>query len=65
MSIQANYPAVSPDLLNLGKAYPLGYEYFQSRLHKAFMGQAGLSAEADIRRALERGEFVKKEIEAL
>lgn len=53
------------ELLNLGKEYPLGYSYFRPRLHKAFASNASLTSEADIRKGIERGEFVKKEIEAL
>ena len=53
------------ELLNLGRDYPLGYPYFQSRLHKAFSGQAGLQDEGDIRKGIERAKYVKKEVEAL
>jgi len=53
------------ELLNLGKAYPLGYEFFQPRLRKAFSSKAGLTVEAEIRTGIEKAEFVKKEIEAL
>lgn len=51
--------------LYLGRDYPLGYKYFQPRLHAAFMSQAHLRDEPAIRRGIERAEFVKKEIEAL
>ena len=54
-----------PELLNLGKEYPLGYQYFQTRLHKAFASQAGLEDQDKIKEAIERAEYVKKEIEAL
>jgi hypothetical protein len=47
-------------MLNLGKGYPLGYVYFQKRLHKAFSSQAGLTDEAEIKKGIERAEFVKK-----
>ncbi|KAI5857040.1 hypothetical protein BZA05DRAFT_387069 [Tricharina praecox] len=53
------------DLLYLGRDYPLGYAYFQPRLHGAFMSQAGLQDEQQIRDGIERAEFVKREIEAL
>lgn len=53
------------ELLNLGKAYPLGYHYFQARLHKAFWSNAGLTDEEEIRKGIERAKFVQKEIEAL
>jgi len=48
------------ELLNLGKGYPLGYDYFKERLHKAFKSQAGLSDEGEIRKGIERADFVKK-----
>lgn len=49
----------------MGKHYPLGYNYFRTRLHKAFISQAHLSDENKIREGIKRAEFVKKEIEAL
>jgi len=53
------------ELLNLGKDYPLGFDYFRTRLHKAFASNASITDEAEIRKGIERAEFVKKEIEAL
>lgn len=53
------------ELLWLGREYPLGYEYFRNRLHRAFLSQAHLSDEGQIQRGIERAKFVKKEIEAL
>ncbi|KAF6240362.1 hypothetical protein HO173_001973 [Letharia columbiana] len=53
------------ELLNLGKNYPQGYPYFQTHLHKSFASQTGLQDEKDIRKGIERAEYVKKEIEAL
>ncbi|KAK6520786.1 hypothetical protein TWF506_001031 [Arthrobotrys conoides] len=53
------------ELLYLGKSYPLGYNYFRTRCHKAFSKGAGLTKEEDIKNAIARAEFVKKEIEAL
>ena len=49
----------------MGKSYPLGYSYFQPRLHKAFVSQAHLTDEEEIRQGIRRAEYVKKEIEAL
>lgn len=49
----------------MGRHYPLGYEYYRNRLHKAFMSQADLRDEEKIRQGIKRAEFVKKEIEAL
>ena len=48
------------ELLYLGRAYPLGYSYFQTRLHKAFSSQAHLTNVEEIRKGIERAEFVKK-----
>jgi hypothetical protein len=49
----------------MGRHYPLGYEYFRPRLHKAFMSKAHLQDEQEIRDGIRRAEYVKKEIEAL
>lgn len=49
----------------MGKSYPLGYDYFRPRLHKAFMSQAHIRDEDEIRKGIERAQYVKKEIEAL
>jgi hypothetical protein len=53
------------ELLYLGREYPLGYDYFRPRLHKAFASQADLKDEKQIKKGIERAEFVRKEIEAL
>jgi hypothetical protein len=34
-------------------------------LHKAFASQAGLRGDEDIKKGIERAEYVKKEVEAL
>ena len=48
------------ELLYLGREYPLGYDYFKPRLHKAFASQAHLKDDTAIRRGIERAEYVKK-----
>ncbi|KAG2418215.1 hypothetical protein HFD88_001316 [Aspergillus terreus] len=48
------------ELLNLGRNYPQGYEYFRNRLHKAFASQAHLNDDEQIRKGIARAEFVKK-----
>jgi len=48
------------ELLYLGRQYPLGYDYFRPRLHKAFMSKAGLEDEEQIRRGIDQAEYVKK-----
>ncbi|KAF2144409.1 uncharacterized protein K452DRAFT_295863 [Aplosporella prunicola CBS 121167] len=53
------------ELLHLGKEYPLGYDYFRPRLHKAFANQAGLRDEEKIKQGIQKAEYIKKEIEAL
>lgn len=57
--------AIYKELLNLGRDYPQGFSYFRPRLHKAFMANAHLRDEAEIRKGIARAEFVRKEIEAL
>ncbi|KAJ9134620.1 hypothetical protein NKR23_g10043 [Pleurostoma richardsiae] len=57
--------AIYKELLNLGKDYPQGFSYFRPRLHKAFMANAHLRDEDQIRQRIARAEFVQKEIEAL
>jgi len=51
---------VYKELLFLGREYPLGYSYFQPRLHKAFMAKAGLQEEDQIRKAIDQAKYVKK-----
>lgn len=53
------------ELLYLGREYPLGYDYFRPRLHKAFSSKSNLTSEAEIKKGIESAEYVKKEIEAL
>ncbi|KAH8652561.1 hypothetical protein BX600DRAFT_97434 [Xylariales sp. PMI_506] len=57
--------AVYKELLHLGKDYPLGFDYFRPRLHKAFMSNSHLRDEDAIRNGIARADFVRKEIEAL
>ncbi|KLU85248.1 LYR family protein [Magnaporthiopsis poae ATCC 64411] len=55
-----NLPSISIELLNLGKDYPLGFAYFRPRLHKAFMSNAHLRDEGEIRKGISRAQFVQK-----
>ncbi|KKK21871.1 hypothetical protein AOCH_002833 [Aspergillus ochraceoroseus] len=64
-NISACLLACTTELLNIGREYPLGYEYFRTRLHRAFASQAHVEDEEQIRNGIARAEFVKKEIEAL
>jgi hypothetical protein len=44
----------------MGREYPQGYEYFRTRLHKAFASQKDLTDEEEIKKGILRAEFVKK-----
>ncbi len=48
------------ELLFLGREYPLGYDYFRPRLHKAFMSKAEERDEDKIRKGISQAEYVKK-----
>jgi Complex 1 protein (LYR family). len=48
------------ELLFLGRDYPQGYDWFRQRLHRAFMANAHLTDEEEIKRGIARAEFVKK-----
>ncbi|KAL1919535.1 uncharacterized protein VTP21DRAFT_2228 [Calcarisporiella thermophila] len=54
------------DLVHLGREYPLGYEsYFRPRLKDAFMKKRNITDEAEIKKGLAFGEYIKKELEAM
>ncbi|KAF4967473.1 hypothetical protein FSARC_4996 [Fusarium sarcochroum] len=57
--------SIYKELLYLGREYPLGFDYFRPRLHKAFISKAAERDEDKIRQGLAQAEYVKKEIEAL
>ena len=44
----------------MGREYPQGYNYYRTRLHKAFASQRHLEDTAQIERGIARAEFVKK-----
>lgn len=48
------------ELLYMGREYPLGYQWFRDRLHRAFANQAHLKDEDQIREGIRRAEYVKK-----
>ncbi|KAI8906811.1 NADH-ubiquinone oxidoreductase complex 1/LYR family protein [Gorgonomyces haynaldii] len=52
------------ELLYYGREYPLGYNYFRNKLKQAFLKQQNLPSD-QLDKALERGRFVIKELEAL
>ena len=51
--------------MHLGKEYPLGYDYFRTRLKAAFLKNKDEADSEKIKTCIARGEFVIKEIEAL
>ncbi|RCI16850.1 hypothetical protein L249_1883 [Ophiocordyceps polyrhachis-furcata BCC 54312] len=52
--------AIYKELLHVGREYPLGFDYFRSRLHKAFMSRADERNEAKIVGYIGQAEYVKK-----
>ncbi|KAI1849505.1 hypothetical protein JX265_012756 [Neoarthrinium moseri] len=54
--------AIYKELLHLGKEYPLGFDYFRPRLHKAFMANAQVRDDEEIRKGIARADFVRKGI---
>eukprot|EP00795_Rhopilema_esculentum_P011550 gene11550-21784_t len=52
-------------LYHLGRDYPLGFDYFRKKLKTAFMKNRDLSNPEDIRKMIDRGNYVIKELEAL
>ncbi|QSS64356.1 NADH-ubiquinone oxidoreductase [Histoplasma capsulatum] len=53
------------ELLFLGREYPLGYQFFRERLHRAFASQAHVTDEAKIVDGIRRAEYVKKALSCL
>ncbi|ORY06807.1 LYR motif-containing protein 5 [Basidiobolus meristosporus CBS 931.73] len=52
-------------LLFLGRDYPAGYPYFRERLKKAFQKNSTLADPKSVEQAVQRGQFVIKELEAM
>lgn len=52
-------------LLYLGREYPKGTVYFRERLKSAFLKNRDVTDPEKIRKLIDRGEFVIKELEAL
>lgn len=44
----------------MGRDYPLGYDYFRTRLHRAFLSKAHIRDDKEIEEGIKRAEFVKK-----
>ncbi|CAF3450311.1 unnamed protein product [Fusarium graminearum] len=55
-------PQLRRQVINIykGREYPLGFDYFRPRLHKAFISKAGERDEDKIRKGIAQAEFVKK-----
>ncbi|MBN3301876.1 LYM5A protein, partial [Amia calva] len=53
------------NLLYLGREYPKGADYFRDRLKTAFMKNKDVTDPEKIKKLIDRGEFVIKELEAL
>lgn len=49
----------------MGQSYPKPKEEYAAKLKKAFRAKSHLSDKAEIEKALEFGEYMKKELEAL
>ena len=50
----------STELLHLGREYPLGYDYYRTRLHGAFAAQRAVRDPDEIKRGIEQAHYVKK-----
>lgn len=48
-----------------GKDYPLGFDYFKTKLRLAFRKNIAIQDPVEIQKLINRGEFVIKEIDAL
>jgi len=52
-------------LLYYGREYPAGYDYFRHRLKNAFLKNSHLEDPTAIKKQIQHGKFVIKELEAL
>ncbi|XP_075211229.1 electron transfer flavoprotein regulatory factor orsai isoform X2 [Lycorma delicatula] len=52
-------------LLHLGRDYPQGFDFFRTRLKRAFMKNREVTDPEKIKTLIGHGEFVIKELEAL
>ena len=63
--LRAQVLQVYKQLLHLSRDYPRGQPYFRRRLRAAFAQNSKLTNPQDISGAIDRANFVRKEIEAL
>jgi len=52
-------------LLYYGKEYPAGYDYFRQKLKNAFLKNSHLEDPTQVKKKIQQGKFVIKELEAL
>lgn len=56
---------IFPQLLHLGRDYPQGYDFFRTRLKRAFIKNRDVQEPEKIKTMIKHGEYVIKELEAL
>jgi len=49
----------------MGRDYPQGYDHFKTRLHAAFVKKRDLTDPLQIQQAIQQGNYIVKELEAL
>ncbi|KYB28063.1 electron transfer flavoprotein regulatory factor 1 [Tribolium castaneum] len=65
MSLRKEVIQLYKTLLHLGKDYPSGYEFFRTRLHKAFMKNKDEKDPEKIKKMIAHGQYIVKELETL
>uniref|UniRef100_A0A0A9XUP2 LYR motif-containing protein 5 n=1 Tax=Lygus hesperus TaxID=30085 RepID=A0A0A9XUP2_LYGHE len=65
MSQRAKVIELYKTLLHLGKDYPLGFDYFRTRLKGAFLKNKDVTDSEQVKKLIGHGEYVVKELEAL
>ncbi|XP_054264018.1 electron transfer flavoprotein regulatory factor 1 [Macrosteles quadrilineatus] len=65
MSQKAQVIQLYKTLLYLGKDYPLGYDFFRTRLKRAFMKNRDEKDPEKIMKMIHHGEYVVRELETL
>ncbi|KAI0844774.1 hypothetical protein F5Y00DRAFT_187094 [Daldinia vernicosa] len=57
--------SIYKELLNRGRDYPKGYDYFRQRLHKAFKENASIRDAKQIQKKIKQAKYIQRELEAL
>ncbi|GLV33023.1 uncharacterized protein CBL_10370 [Carabus blaptoides fortunei] len=65
MSQRAKVVDLYKRLLFLGRDWPAGYDYFRTRLHKAFIKNKDETDAQKIEKMIGHGEYIVKEMETL